>query len=101
LWGNRSYNLASRFLDELPEEGVERERLRPTSWSSYAGSHGGGIAPRTDVPELGTGDTVRHETLGEGIVTRVESGGIVTVRFAGEDSERRLMLEYAPLEKLG
>ncbi|MGH3109720.1 MAG: 3'-5' exonuclease, partial [Gaiellaceae bacterium] len=34
LWGRRSYNLASRFLDELPNE-VERERLRPSSWSSY------------------------------------------------------------------
>src|SRR5437762_3591330 len=101
LWGNRNYNLASRFLDELPEEGVERERLRPASWSSYASSGGGGIAPREDVPELSTGDTVRHETLGEGIVTRIETGGVVTVRFAGEDAERRLMLDYAPLERVG
>ena len=34
LWGRRSYNLSSRFLDELPNE-VERERLRPSSWSGY------------------------------------------------------------------
>src|SRR6478735_6329966 len=101
LWGNRNYNLASRFLDELPEEGVERERLRPASWSSYASAGGGGIAPRENVPELSTGETVRHETLGEGIVTRIEPGGVVTVRFAGEDAERRLMLDYAPLERVG
>jgi DNA helicase-2/ATP-dependent DNA helicase PcrA len=101
LYGNRSYNLPSRFLDELPDEGVERERLRPASWSSYASSSGGGIAPRADVPELSTGDTVRHETLGEGVVTRIEHGGIVTVRFEGEDAERRLMLDYAPLERVG
>src|SRR6059058_3831952 len=101
LWGNRNYNLPSRFLDELPEEGVDRERLRPASWSSYASAGGGGIAPREDVPELATGDTVRHETLGEGIVTRIETGGVVTVRFAGEDAERRLMLDYAPLERVG
>jgi DNA helicase-2/ATP-dependent DNA helicase PcrA len=102
LWGNRSYNLPSRFLDELPTDdaGVERERLQPASWSSYAGSHGGGIAPRAEVPELSTGDSVRHETLGEGIVTRVEPGGVVTVRFAGEETERRLMLDYAPLERI-
>jgi DNA helicase-2/ATP-dependent DNA helicase PcrA len=43
---------------------------------------------------------VRHSTLGEGVVTRIEPGGVVTVRFAGERSERRLMLEYAPLEKI-
>jgi DNA helicase II / ATP-dependent DNA helicase PcrA len=100
LWGSRNYNLASRFLDELPEEGVERERLRPASWSSYASTGGGGIAPREEVPELATGDTVRHETLGEGIVTRIEPGGVVTVRFEGEDADRRLMLDYAPLERV-
>src|SRR5438034_5204541 len=32
LWGSRNYNLPSRFLDELPED-VDRERLRPASWS--------------------------------------------------------------------
>src|SRR2546423_215277 len=46
LWGNRNYNLPSRFLDELPEEGVERERLRPASWSSYASAGGRRGAPR-------------------------------------------------------
>src|ERR671929_83780 len=40
LYGLRSYNLPSRFLDELPDRGVERERLRPASWSSYASSSG-------------------------------------------------------------
>jgi DNA helicase-2/ATP-dependent DNA helicase PcrA len=53
------------------------------------------------VPELSTGDTVRHGTLGEGIVTRIEPDGVVTVRFAADGSERRLMLEYAPLERIG
>jgi DNA helicase-2/ATP-dependent DNA helicase PcrA len=100
LWGGRSYNLPSRFLDELPEQGVERERLRPTSWSSYGAPRGSQVAPRDDVPALSTGDSVRHNTLGEGIVTAIEAGGVVTVRFAGDGSERRLMLDYAPLEKL-
>ena len=35
LYGRSEANLPSRFLDELPEEGVERERLRPASWSGY------------------------------------------------------------------
>ena len=100
LWGGRSYNLPSRFLDELPEQGVERERLRPTSWSSYGAPRGSQVAPREDLPALSTGDAVRHNTLGEGIVTAIEAGGVVTVRFAGDGSERRLMLDYAPLEKL-
>jgi DNA helicase-2/ATP-dependent DNA helicase PcrA len=52
------------------------------------------------VPELQTGDNVRHGTLGEGVVLRVEAGGVVTVRFAQDGAERRLMLEYAPLERI-
>ena len=52
------------------------------------------------LPALSTGDSVRHGSLGEGVVTRIESGGVVTVRFAADGSERRLMIEYAPLEKL-
>ncbi|MFN0155513.1 MAG: UvrD-helicase domain-containing protein [Gaiella sp.] len=102
LFGRREYNLPSRFLDELPSTGVERERLRPASWSGYASSPRQ-IQPRElrDAPSLSTGDSVRHGTLGEGIVTQIEPGGIVTVRFAGESTERRLMIEYAPLEKIG
>jgi DNA helicase-2/ATP-dependent DNA helicase PcrA len=100
LWGNRAYNLPSRFLDELPEQGVERERLRPTSWSNYGAPRASQVAPREDVPALSTGDNVRHSTLGEGVVTGIEPGGVVTVRFAGDGSERRLMLDYAPLEKV-
>jgi DNA helicase II / ATP-dependent DNA helicase PcrA len=98
LYGSRNYNLPSRFLDELPGE-IERERLRPASWSSYGARTV--VEPRTDVPALATGDSVRHGTLGEGIVTRIEPGGVVTVRFAEDGAERRLVLEYAPLEKLG
>src|SRR5690242_14893424 len=98
LWGSRSYNLPSRFLDELPDTHVERSRLQPASWSGYGSPTG--VQPRSDTPSLSTGDSVRHETLGEGVVTAIERGGLVTVRFAGDGSERRLMLDYAPLERI-
>jgi DNA helicase-2/ATP-dependent DNA helicase PcrA len=100
LYGRREYNLPSRFLDELPAT-VARERLRPASWAGYTQSTRQ-IAPREerDLPALSTGDSVRHGSLGEGVVTRIEPGGVVTVRFAADGSERRLMIEYAPLEKL-
>ena len=98
LWGSRSYNLPSRFLDELPEDRVERQRLKPASWSGYGSPTG--IQARTDAPSLSTGDSVRHGTLGEGVVTAIEAGGVVTVRFANDGTERRLVLDYAPLEKI-
>jgi DNA helicase-2/ATP-dependent DNA helicase PcrA len=100
LYGNRSYNLPSRFLDELPQEEIHRERLRPSSWSGY-GSPTARVQSRSDVPQLSTGDSVRHQTLGEGVVTAVEPGGVVSVRFAGEGVDRRLVLDYAPLERVG
>src|SRR3954454_3520229 len=97
LWGSRGYNLPSRFLDELPQEEIERDRLRPSSWTGYGAPR---VAVRRDVPSVSTGDSVRHSTLGEGVVTAISPDGIVTVRFADDGVERRLMLEYAPLEKV-
>jgi DNA helicase-2/ATP-dependent DNA helicase PcrA len=100
LRGMRDHNLPSRFFDEVPDSHVERERLRPASWSSYGSPRQSQIAPQENVPDLSTGDSVRHSTLGEGVVVRIEAGGLVTVRFADDGSERKLVLEYAPLEKL-
>jgi DNA helicase-2/ATP-dependent DNA helicase PcrA len=102
LWGRTTAHLPSRFLDELPDEHVERERLRPSSWRNYGtAAQTRDIAPRSEHPDLSTGDSVRHGSLGEGVVTRIEPGGLVTVRFAADGSERRLMLDYAPLERIG
>jgi DNA helicase II / ATP-dependent DNA helicase PcrA len=97
LWGSRGYNLPSRFLDELPQDEIERERLRPASWSGYGAPT---VSVRRNQPDLSTGDSVRHSTLGEGVVTRIDADGTVTVRFADDGVERRLMLDYAPLEKV-
>jgi DNA helicase-2/ATP-dependent DNA helicase PcrA len=99
LWGSRDYRSPSRFLEELPEDEIERERLRPTSWTGYNAPRAS-LASKGPAPDLATGDSVRHATLGEGVVVRIEGDGIVTVRFAQDGAERRLMLEYAPLEKV-
>jgi ATP-dependent DNA helicase UvrD/PcrA len=100
LFGRAEANLPSRFLDELPTLGVERERLRPASWSDYGRQAQREYAPREVMPDIATGDAVRHSSLGSGIVLAIEPGGVVTVRFE-DGSERRLMLDYAPLEKIG
>ena len=65
LWGRTTSHLPSRFLDELPDRHVERERLRPSSWRSYGTpAQTQEISPRTDHPSLSTGDSVRHGTSG-------------------------------------
>src|SRR5262249_43981696 len=100
LYGRTEPNLPSPFLDELPEEGVERHPLRPAAWSSYgAQSPERARTPSVELPALSTGDAVRSASLGAGIVTRIEPDGVVTVRFE-DGSEKRLMLEYAGLEKV-
>ncbi len=100
LWGSRAHNLPSRFIDELPQGEIVRERLRPASWSGYGAPAASAVQPRENVPSLATGDSVRHGTLGDGVVIGIEPGGVVTVRFADDGAERKLMLEYAPLEKI-
>ncbi|MGZ5308306.1 MAG: ATP-dependent helicase [Solirubrobacterales bacterium] len=104
LFGRGERNLPSRFLDELPEELVEREREEPspTGWSLGAsgGSLGRRPEPLTEVPQFATGDDVVHAGFGEGVVTAVEPGGVIAVSFANGD-ERKLMADYAPLKKVG
>ena len=53
----------------------------------------------TPTADYRMGDDVVHAAFGEGVVTAVEPGGIVVVRFASDGSERKLMAEYAPISK--
>jgi DNA helicase II / ATP-dependent DNA helicase PcrA len=104
LHGGRGYNLPSRFLGEIPDELVARESsASPTGWATGLGA-GLGAPPRAEphaVPlRFGVGDDVVHATFGEGVVTAVEPGQVIIVRFAGDGSERKLMADYAPLKKV-
>jgi DNA helicase-2/ATP-dependent DNA helicase PcrA len=94
LFGSRSYNMPSRFLDELPSELVTGDGATPTDqWDT------GSPAPR-DVPlPFHVGDDVIHASFGEGVVIGAARGGVVTVRFADDGSERQLMADYAPLKR--
>jgi DNA helicase II / ATP-dependent DNA helicase PcrA len=101
LFGRSERNLPSRFVDELPEELTERSSsaVGATSWGG--GSTVEAVAPVDPGPtlELRTGDDVVHASFGDGVVTAVEPGGVVVVRFAGEGTERKLMADYAPIRK--
>ncbi len=45
------------------------------------------------------GEDVVHAAFGEGVITGVEPGGIIVVRFSGDGSERKLMADYAPISR--
>jgi DNA helicase II / ATP-dependent DNA helicase PcrA len=86
----------SRFVSEIPAELCDREPEQvPDAWDSG----GAAPAPRASGVSFDLGDDVVHATLGEGVVTALERGGVAVVRFAGDGSERKLMVDYAPLKK--
>ncbi|HEX4735261.1 MAG TPA: UvrD-helicase domain-containing protein [Thermoleophilaceae bacterium] len=106
LYGGSEWNLPSRFLDEIPAELAERQQSeqrtfgRPaaaTRWSDTPN------APTRREPTPGAtfriGEDVVHARFGDGVVTGVEPGGVVMVRFASDGAEKKLMADYAPLKK--
>ena len=107
VFGATQYGLRSRFLDEVPRELTDRAdeggrvhpgvaAQRPGSWATSQSS----ARSEQPLPAYRMGDDVSHAAFGAGVVTGVEPGGIVVVRFAGDGSERKLMAEYAPITKL-
>jgi ATP-dependent DNA helicase UvrD/PcrA len=124
LYGAREWNVPSRFLAEIPVELTDAEEhgavARATSWTGGAIASGtpgfGGPdsaresrrrdpqIPATSAAAVGAhfnvGEDVVHAKFGEGVVTALEAGGIVMVRFAGV-GEKKLMADYAPLKRKG
>jgi DNA helicase-2/ATP-dependent DNA helicase PcrA len=101
IFAGREVGIPSRFLAELPEELVEREGTDEQALTGWSSGSAGPAQKRAEVPHLETGDDVVHASFGEGVVTAVEPGGVVVVRFAADGAERKLMADYAPIRKAG
>ncbi|HUO69825.1 MAG TPA: UvrD-helicase domain-containing protein [Solirubrobacteraceae bacterium] len=108
VFGARNYGIPSRFVGEIPASLTDRAeqeparrtgagsafssfRARATSWAGQQ-SEPAPIAYRL-------GDDVEHPAFGEGVVTGVEPGGIVVIRFSKDRSERKLVADLAPISK--
>ena len=106
LMGASTVNRPSRFLDAIPSSLI----------SSYSRSSRG-IEPRPDdqwwsppqkkepgeAAALEAGDQVRHASFGEGIVVSCkpsDTDQLVTVAFKGSVGVKKLLLSFAPLEKI-
>ena len=113
-WGSPSANPQSRFLEEIPEQNLKWEREAPPMFaasssfgsSSWSGSDSslrrGSKSVSANVISLNAGDRVTHEKFGMGTV--IETGGSgdkadATIDF-GATGTKRLLLRYAPVEKL-
>ncbi|WP_435284292.1 DNA helicase PcrA [Streptomyces koelreuteriae] len=121
-WGQPSYNPPSRFLEEIPPTHLEWKRTGATapassgpvsavasslssSRSRSSASGASGFATRRTaekpVASLAVGDRVTHDQFGLGTVVAVKGTGAnaeATIDFG--DKPKRLLLRYAPVEKL-
>jgi DNA helicase II / ATP-dependent DNA helicase PcrA len=121
-WGQPSYNPPSRFLEEIPAQHVDWKRTGPSaapagpvsgvaaslsssrSRSSASGASGFATRRTSEKPvvALAVGDRVTHDQFGLGTVVGVKGTGAnaeATIDF-GEAKPKRLLLRYAPVEKL-
>jgi DNA helicase II / ATP-dependent DNA helicase PcrA len=103
LFGARDWNMRSRFVDEIPVELTDRDEEAPTGPAAAATWGGGAAAPEPAGAgaSFALGEDVVHANFGDGVITGVEPGGLVVVRFAADGSERKLMADYAPLKRRG
>jgi DNA helicase-2/ATP-dependent DNA helicase PcrA len=101
MYGGREWNVPSRFLAEIPADLTDQEDADGapsiTSWSE-GGAGMGAPAPRNEGASFNVGDDVVHAVHGDGVVIGTEAD-VVVVRFRGDGSERKLMVDYAPLKK--
>jgi len=120
LMGGSSANPTSRFVKDIPSELVTaREGTDDRAPLSYglvqvhqrvsSQADGWGQERETGprgVPEqlaFKKGDQVRHATFGDGIVIDSHASGAdqeVTVSFKGQNGMKKLLLSYAPMERI-
>jgi DNA helicase II / ATP-dependent DNA helicase PcrA len=106
VFGSRMYGLRSRFIDEIPahltdDESEPRVGAAPGggSWRAAQTTWDGAQGETVSSPQFRLGDDIVHAAFGDGVVTGVEPGGIVVVRFAGDGTERKLMAAHAPITR--
>ena len=111
-WGAPNYNAPSRFLSEIPDSVIEwnevQEKVSPISSTQRSSMRRNFTAPRptgkssSETMKLEIGERVSHDTFGLGTVVAVTGEGDraeATIDF-GSFGEKRLLLRYAPVEKL-
>jgi len=108
LYGAREWNVPSRFLAEIPIELTDAEEQvsavrQATTWSAEPPTRPAAMTrePASAGAHFAVGDDVVHAKFGDGVVTGLEPGGLVIVRFAGGAGEKKLMADYAPLKRKG
>ncbi len=104
--GRSGPTFASRFLRDIPQGLISPGRTtqlkaaEKASWQAWTATPAQSPSPK---PTFQVGDLVRHTSFGEGVVMGYEPDGVdiqVTVEFRGGVGPKRLLLSFAPLEKI-
>jgi len=109
-WGAPSYNPPSRFLEEIPDDVIEWRnttvtKLRvpsATARRNFSAPPPRATGKKSETLDLAVGERVSHDTFGLGTVVSLSGEGDraeATINF-GTFGEKRLLLRYAPVEKL-
>jgi DNA helicase-2/ATP-dependent DNA helicase PcrA len=103
-FGSPTYNSPSRFLSEIPEEIIQWKaaEIRLKSKPNPKVAPTGIRATPNENLNLEIGDRVLHQTFGMGTVVALsgaEDKAEATINF-GTYGDRRLLLRYAPVEKI-
>ncbi len=113
--GEPHYSRASRFVDEIPEELIETEKLNLRRANAHYDRPSVTVLPtnpgfgrtftvkKQTALDYGAGDRVRHIKFGEGTVQAVEDGAKdfeVTVLF-DRFGVKKMFASFAKLEKCG
>jgi DNA helicase-2/ATP-dependent DNA helicase PcrA len=106
LHGQTRYNIASRFLEEIPEELIKR--VNATKYSGFVSAKGFEPGYEAKAPKMETavsgwrvGQSVVHAKFGSGVIVSAEGRGAdarVQVNFR-EVGMKWLALEYAKLAR--
>jgi DNA helicase-2/ATP-dependent DNA helicase PcrA len=106
-WGAPNYNPPSRFLEEIPEDVIQWRNKSVTSSPiskrrDFTTPPPRATGKKSVAMDLAVGERVSHDTFGLGTVTALSGEGDraeATINF-GQYGEKRLLLRYAPVEKL-
>jgi DNA helicase-2/ATP-dependent DNA helicase PcrA len=106
-WGSPQWNPPSRFLEEIPSELIDWQRedtgvSTPEPSIARARPLPGRSPGTREIVALTPGDRVTHDTFGMGSVVATAGAADkaeATIDF-GELGIKRLLLRYAPVEKL-
>ena len=106
LMGGSLVNEASRFLVDIPKHlvsvGGSLSSEEAISNAMYSWNKTAVFTPSTEIPQLKTGDRVRHNRFGEGTVVsclQLKNDAEATVEFNGI-GVKKLLLSFAKLEKV-